>query len=436
MKVYSTYSVKIKEYNHIFMDTVTIYRRAVDFFIAVTLQEWKDISAISGVLKRQNYIEQITHKTKNRPTVRYDFDRLFYKFPSYLRRAAIAEAIGKVLSYQSNLQNWERQQKGRKPNVPQAGYVYPVMYQKEMYQRTGVYTARVKVFIRNTWDWLDIALRKSDVDYILRHCSGRHACVPTLQKRGKNWSLDFAFEEEISLYNTPIHEQVILAVDLGINNACVCTTMLHDGTVAKRAFLKLSAENDCLQHAVGRIKKAQKTGARHMPRLWARAKGINDDIAVKTAAFILQQAIQNKVTTIVFEHLDVSKKKRGSQKQRLHLWKARYVQSMVTNKAHRNGIRVSHVNAWGTSRLAFDGSGRVERGINGNYSICRFQNGKIYHCDLSASYNIGARYFIREIIKTLPEKARLDAAAKVPQLSKRITCTLSTLISLHAVLTV
>jgi len=58
----------------------------------------------------------------------------------------------------------------------------------------------------------------------------------------------------------------------------------------------------------------------------------------------------------------------------------------------------------------------------------------IYNCDLSATYNIGARYFIREILKSLLETARLQLEAKVPQVCKRSTCTLSTLISLDAAL--
>ena len=105
---------------------------------------------------------------------------------------------------------------------------------------------------------------------------------------------------------------------------------------------------------------------------------------------------------------------------------------MVTTKAHRLGMRISHVNAWGTSKLAYDGSGFVERGIDGNYSICRFQNGKVYNCDLNASYNIGARFFIREILKSEPETVRLELEAKVPHVSRRSTCTYSTLISLNA----
>lgn len=117
------------------------------------------------------------------------------------------------------------------------------------------------------------------------------------------------------------------------------------------------------------------------------------------------------------------------------MWRSQEVQSIVTNKAHRLGMRISHVCAWGTSRLAYDGSGTVQRGRDGGFStyeLCKFQNNKIYNCDLSASYNIGARYFVREILKSLPEKERLALEAKVPQAAKRSTCTFSTLISLNA----
>ena len=66
--------------------------------------------------------------------------------------------------------------------------------------------------------------------------------------------------------------------------------------------------------------------------------------------------------------------------------------------------------------------------------LTRFTNGKVYNCDLNASYNIGARYYIREILAALPARDRLRTEAKVPQCSKRSTCTLSDLISLNAAL--
>lgn len=434
MKNMTSYSVKIKNYNKIFKQTMTLYREAVDFIIQVCLSEWEHLSAIDGSLNQQRFIEQVTHATKNNPQPKFNFDEAFYKFPSYLRRSAITAAIGKVSSYQSNLANYKAGLSKGKPSKPNGCHEFPALYRDNCFARTGTYTARIKVFIRNTWDWLDIDLKKSDVDYILRRCKGRKECAPALRKRGKEWFLDFAFEEKIKLNTTDVFDQTIVAVDLGINNACTCCVMKSDGTILDRKFLSLPREQDSLTHAINRIKKAQQHGTYKTPRLWAKAKGINDNIAVKTANFIVDTAVLWSADIIVFEHLDTSGKKRGSKKQKLHHWRAQYVQSMVELKAHRLTMRISRVCAWGTSKLAFDGSGTVERGINGNYSICRFQNEKIYNCDLSAAYNIGARYFIREILKSLPATSRLDTEAKVPQCSKRTTCTFSTLLSLNAVL--
>ena len=69
------------------------------------------------------------------------------------------------------------------------------------------------------------------------------------------------------------------------------------------------------------------------------------------------------------------------------------------------------------------------------YSLCKFASGKQYNCDLSACYNIGARYFIREIQALIPETDWLGITAKVPECTRRRTCTLSVLINLYAVLT-
>ena len=446
MKQMSTYPVKIRhsaDIRKVLSATADIYRKAVDFFIGACMEEWLQVTAGNSLKEKKSIVEGLTVSTKDHPAVPYDFGKDFYKFPCYLRRAAIAEAIGKVSSYRSNLRNWEEADpltRGKRPGYPKAGYVYPAMYRDNMFVRTGTYTARVKVFTRGTWDWLDVELCKGDADYILRHCKSRRECVPTMQKRGKLWYLDFTFKEDIKLPDRQSLPERVLSVDLGINSVCTCSVMEADGTVTGREFLKLPGENDRLTRAIGRIKKAQRHGARRMPRLWARAKGINDDIAVKTAEFIVKTAVLYGADVIVMEHLDLKGKKRGSRRQRLHLWKAKYVQAMVTDKAHRERIRISTVCAWNTSRLAFDGTGRVKRGreserTKDNYSLCEFSTGKLYNCDLNASYNIGARYFIREIIKPLPATAKQQLEAKVPSAVKRSTCTLSTLISLNAVLT-
>lgn len=108
----------------------------------------------------------------------------------------------------------------------------------------------------------------------------------------------------------------------------------------------------------------------------------------------------------------------------------------MEHKAHRKGIRVSHICAWNTSKLAFDGSGKVLRGKDARfdaYELCKFNNGKIYNCDLSASYNIGARYFIRGLQKSISEREWSDIVAKVPECEKRTLTTYSTLIKLKKI---
>ena len=440
MKLSMTYRVRTNGFNHVFDETVRLYRQAVSFFVDVCLTEWDVISAGQFQKERVNLVESLTIQTKQNPVVSYDFSAEFYKFPSYLRRAAIAEALGKVSSYRSNLANWEAAdpaKRGEKPSLPQVGYVYPAMYRSGMFIRTGMYQAAVKVFIRNTWDWVLVDLRKSDVDYIEHHCANYKECVPTLQKRGKKWFLDFVFQTSAKLPDVPIKDTSILAVDLGLNSACTCSIMTPEGAVLGREFLSLQREYDSLEHAVSHIRHAQKLCARKTPGLWKQAKGINDDIAVKTARFIVDTAIKYDVDCIVMEYLNLARRKRGSKKQRLHLWRAKYVQAMVTDKAHRNMIRVARVCAWNTSRLAFDGSGRVMRGKEADlpsYSLCRFPTGKQYNCDLNASYNIGSRYYIRELLKTLPATAGQAVTANVPELAHRSKCTLSSLIKLNAVL--
>lgn len=161
MKMYTTYSVKIKHYSSIFKETVAIYRHAVNYILNVCLANWEEISSLEG-RNRFAYVERLIHTTKDNPVPVYNFDSKFYKMPSYMRRAAINEAIGKVSSYKSNLSNWQKNPVGKEPSYPKAGYVFPSMYRTGMYNQTGDYTVQIKVYIRNTWDWLTLTLPMSE----------------------------------------------------------------------------------------------------------------------------------------------------------------------------------------------------------------------------------------------------------------------------------
>lgn len=144
MKIITSYKVKTYGHKRVFKMTVELYRQAVDFLIGVCLNEWDDIAQIERSTDRTMFVERLVHKTKDRPFVKYDFDSPFYKFPSYLRRAAIAEAIGDVSSYKSNYANWTIEKDGNPPSKPKASYTFPCLYKGDSFVRIDNYTVQLK----------------------------------------------------------------------------------------------------------------------------------------------------------------------------------------------------------------------------------------------------------------------------------------------------
>ncbi len=438
MELFSAYDVKIKYYHNIFKTTVKLYQQAVSFFLDICEKEW-DILEPMKAKERNNQIERLILETKKNPYPKYNFNVCFYKMPAYLRRAAISAAIGAYSSYISNLRNWQEQSKEKRPSMQMDRNIMPVFYKTGMFLWTGEETVKIKVFHKNDWVWLDVHLNHQDIKYVHKHCNLKTECSPTLKRKGKRWVLSFPFKEQVKLKDKPVNERTICAVDLGLNNYAVCSIMTSNGTVMGRKFIDFPIEKDHQKTILNRIKKAQQHGARRCPVLWKHANDINKEISRKVSNAIINFAMEHKADVIIFEHLDFKGKKRGSKKQKLHLWRKSEIQQMTEHKAHQNGIRISRVCAWNTSRLAYDGSGKVERGTyiqNGkekhNYSICVFQNGKIYHCDLNASYNIGARYFIRELLKSYSEMDGLSDRPKDVCYGTGSTRTLSDLYNLNA----
>lgn len=104
MKIVSSYKVQVFCENSIFRDTVRLYRSALSFLIGVFYSEWPALQNIKNAKERFNAAEHLIHETKYN-SAKYDFDVRFHKMPSYLRRAAIQEALGCVSSYHSNYDN-------------------------------------------------------------------------------------------------------------------------------------------------------------------------------------------------------------------------------------------------------------------------------------------------------------------------------------------
>ena len=69
---------------------------------------------------------------------------------------------------------------------------------------------------------------------------------------------DSSYTEEVTLTKTPVKEQIICSVDLGINTDAVCTIMRADGTVLGRKFIDHPSEKDRMYRALGRIRRFQR----------------------------------------------------------------------------------------------------------------------------------------------------------------------------------
>lgn len=108
------------------------------------------------------------------------------------------------------------------------------------------------------------------------------------------------------------------------------------------------------------------------------------ELSRKIANAIVTYAGKYQADVLVFEYLEIKGVISGKKRQQLHMWRKRDIQNICEHQAHRHGMRLARVCAYNTSRLAYDGSGMVERSKK-NHSLCVFKNGKTYNCDLSCT---------------------------------------------------
>ena len=407
MKIMVSREVRIVDAFKVFLDTIAIYQNAVSFLIDVVNEHYVNVCALPSQ-KAMTFIERLVHSTSTRKALYPSFDIRFHKLPSYLRRSAIFDAIAAIKLYRKNLAEWEVSDKlKKKPFLKRKRNVMPAFYKDNMFildEENGVYRAKLKLFSDGDWKWHVFNLSQADVRSIEKEFDLSEAKCPVLKRHGQRFSLSFAF----------------------------CSIMKEDGTVTARRFITFTGEEDRFNRIVNERKKAHSLSKCRTHRLDRFLKNHNENLARLTSSAIVEFASSEGATVIVMENLSITGKVKGSKKERLHLWRKKDVSKRVEALAHRKGMRFSTIWAAGTSKYAFDGSGVVKRDKD-NYSLCTFSNGKRYSTDLSASYNIGARFFIRETLKACPETEASEAKAKVPGLSARATCTLSTYISLLAV---
>lgn len=420
-----SYDVEIlnntKEIRNIVANTLVIYNSALNYVCDVVYDNFEIISSYKS-LEAKMHLERLIHNTKNN-IAKYDFDSKYYKLPSYLLRDIETKAIGHISSYFSNLNNYQKERyymisNGKRfqkkcPKKARSNSL-PSFYKDNMYVNENDNTIKLKLFVDNTWKYVKFKLKKRDLKHINKINGKRYN--PNIYMDGKKIFVKFSFEvESLNLTNKDLKDRIICGVDLGINNDATLSIMDSNGTILGRHFVNTN-DKDRLNHLLNKKRKIQRNSGNYKflgnLHIVNKINSINKNIVNHTCSKIISICLSYGVDVIVFENLRHKfKRAKKSYRQRLHHWKKIAIFNKCYEMAHRNGMRISTVNPCGTSKYAYDGSGEVIRDKN-NYSICTFKNKKIYNCDLSASYNIGSRYFVREYIKPLDVNLRLALETK------------------------
>ena len=308
MKIISSYGVELRKQNIPIRQTLEIYRSAVRYLVEVYESVWEELVKIEESKKRFNAAEHLVHTTKRNPA-RFDFDFCFPKMPSYFRRAAVQHALGSVSSYRTRLEQWKAEgEKTGKPYLKSEQYAMPVFYHDVMYRENTEEkdAAFLKLYDGHDWKWFAVWLKHTDMEYLRKHWSGKKASAPTLEKKHDKYFLRFTYAEEVSLNRTPVKEQTICSVDLGINTDAVCTIMRPDGTILGRKFINFPSDKDRMYRVLGRIRRFQREhGSRQVQGKWAYAKRLNTELGRKIAKEIVFYASENKADVIVFEYLEM-----------------------------------------------------------------------------------------------------------------------------------
>ncbi len=388
--------------------TIAAYRRAVRAISGVLFVHWNEVSSAKSKCAAT---EALFHFTAQRPVVRYPvLDRMLGKMPSYLRRAAIEAAYGAVASFLSNWSHFLDGEIGGKSRdlgalPPRMGVsnVFPPLYGGNMIlYGKDLRTVQIKLLGRDGQWRFSPPLRVKGRFVRVQPKAAKLDLSPTLVLRGAKVALScpVALRSPKFLTNKEfcIGAQRVCSVDVGINTAATAAIVDSTGTVIARTFLTCGRHNDRRDALAAVIASKQRLsgtlqrGARHCVALHRRIAGLSLAAARTLASDLAAFAAKHGARVFVVEDLKGWRPKGPSkaQRKRFHRFEHRALVQALTLKAQEIGARVLAVFARGTSRWAYDGSGKVVRAKE-NAQLATFASRKQYNADLNGALNIAAR---------------------------------------------
>ena len=145
--------------------TVDEYRKFLKPLVLIINAQWVSLGGLTAT-ERVNAVEKMIHKTKAFPDPKHSYFQLVIdrhpshrKFPSYLRRAAIADAIGIVSSFQTPYWDWQSgirsKRDAKPPQLTAKCSAYPSLYKGQQVKYGADFqTVDIKVWNGTDWCWI------------------------------------------------------------------------------------------------------------------------------------------------------------------------------------------------------------------------------------------------------------------------------------------
>ncbi|EFH81948.1 transposase, IS605 OrfB family [Ktedonobacter racemifer DSM 44963] len=259
--------------------------------------------------------------------------------PAMFRRAAINAALGSARAFFSSLKQWRARKekheakpckKGKKkqpfrerPPVPPRTWNKSASFYAGLWKERSQHSIMLRVWTGSCWSWLKIGALSRDIP------EGYAMGSPQLVRKGDRWWLHTPIEKT---FEAPAKsgEQLttaqtrLCAVDLNLDkHLAVCSVQTVDGTILATSFIgNGTAVSGCRKKLLGRIAHNRSQtgiiaeGEQDNADLWAKIRHVDEQIAHQVSARIVQFAIEQQASILVFEHLGNLRPEKGTYSRR------------------------------------------------------------------------------------------------------------------------
>src|SRR5215469_5430971 len=308
------------QHSNWFATNHALFNRVVSFYFEV-IQAHAHVLDLS-TKEALTVLETLTHATSKNRTPLLPLTDVAPDIPAMFRRAAINAALGSAKSFYSSLGKWRTRRekaearKGRRkkfterPPVPPRSWNKSVPFYAGMWKERSGSSIMLKVWTGTCWSWIKVRTLSRDLP------DGYVIGSPSLVRRGQKWWLHTPIEKTFTS-PSKIAEQItktetkICSVDLNMGEQlAVCTVQTVEGTILATRFIgggrRIAGFRKKL---LGRIARNRSQtgilaeGEQDNVDLWRKIRRTDEQIAHLVSARIVQFAVSQGASLLVFEHL-------------------------------------------------------------------------------------------------------------------------------------